>query len=201
LQKGKRCGCGLFPKSSGRRQRRFCWCRRFDPMRQTRLSFCATLKKLGWQHKRDDNITEGVNVLASLQDKYVAYEVRCWFIPGVSSKAGRNIRLRWSRSRHRASTHSRRSHPSPQTSPVNLYCLLNCKPRMTSLSRAYAPSHPLCLPRFCINSGGFQGWKVVWVPQTSWMDALKGPKQHDKRHELLVDLTLAQEPFTPRIHA
>lgn len=44
-------------------------------MRQTRLSFCATLKKLGWQHKRDDNITEGVNVLASLQDKYVAYEV------------------------------------------------------------------------------------------------------------------------------
>ncbi len=48
---------------------------RYDPIRKMRLTYWETLKNGGWPYKKDDNITEGVSVLASLSDKYVAYEV------------------------------------------------------------------------------------------------------------------------------
>ena len=39
------------------------------------MTFCETLKKAGWEFRRDDNITEGVTVLASLKSKYLAFDV------------------------------------------------------------------------------------------------------------------------------
>jgi hypothetical protein len=40
------------------------------------LSFLHTLKMMGWPHKRNDVIAGDVSVLATLQDKYLAFEVR-----------------------------------------------------------------------------------------------------------------------------
>lgn len=47
--------------------------------------------------------------------------------------------------------------------------------------------------------GAPQGWKVVWVPQDSWMEAVAARRQHDRRFDLLLALTLPQGPFTPRL--
>ena len=48
----------------------------FDPLRKTQLSFLETVKRMGWPHRRNETITEGVTVLATMADKYLAFEVR-----------------------------------------------------------------------------------------------------------------------------
>lgn len=58
----------------------FCECTRYDPLRKARMSFTATLTKLGWPYIKEDTITEGVTVLASLKDKYVAFEVCVYLV-------------------------------------------------------------------------------------------------------------------------
>jgi hypothetical protein len=46
-----------------------------------------------------------------------------------------------------------------------------------------------------------QGWKIVWIPQNKWMEALEAKKQHDARHDVLLHYTLSQAPFEKRVIA
>lgn len=62
------------------------------------------------------------------------------------------------------------------------------------LSHVYRVCLPVCVPLFACA----QGWKVVWLPQDIWMDALQAKRQHNVRFSLLLDLVLPQAPFTTR---
>lgn len=48
---------------------------RYDPLRKMRVSFIETLKRSGWPHLENHTITDGVTVLASLDSKYLAFDV------------------------------------------------------------------------------------------------------------------------------
>ena len=54
----------------------FCVRCRYDPERKARAMLWQTLQMMGWSHNKDEVVAEGVTATATLQHKFVAYEVR-----------------------------------------------------------------------------------------------------------------------------